>query len=91
MYTLSLVKGHLWTCKSHAFSAPRVENLSASQRFQLLSQITVVFFAYFVTDGVVMENAFELAAALILDALVLGRIIFYIFKERTDLQGGSSC
>ena len=51
-------------------------------------QITAAFFIYFVIDGVVTENVFELTAALVLDALVLARVLFYVIvKKKTRFPG----
>lgn len=51
-------------------------------------QITAVFFIYFVIDGVVTENVFELTAALVLDGLVLARVLFYVIvKKKTRFPG----
>lgn len=44
-------------------------------------QVTAVFFLFFVIDGIIKENAFELLAAMVLDALVLCRVIFYIVEK----------
>lgn len=47
-------------------------------------QITAAFFIYFVIDGVVTENVFELTAALVLDGLVLARVLFYIIIKKKN-------
>ncbi len=39
---------------------------------------------YFVIDGVVTENVFELTAALVLDGLVLARVLFYIIIKKKN-------
>lgn len=76
------------TSKWHALLVLRAVGLVECQTFGLLAQITTVFFAYFVIDGVVKDNAFELAAAMILDALVLSRVVFYmIFKRKNKIPG----
>ena len=47
-------------------------------------QVTAAFFIYFVIDGVVTENVFELTAALVLDGLVLARVLFYIIIKKKN-------
>jgi hypothetical protein len=51
-------------------------------------QITAAFFFYFVVDGIITENVFELLAAVVLDALVLARVLFYVIaKKRKEFPG----
>lgn len=51
-------------------------------------QVTAAFFLYFVVDGIVTENAFELLAAVVLDGLVLARVLFYVIaKKRKEFPG----
>ncbi len=39
-------------------------------------------------DGIITENAFELAAAVVLDGLVLARVLFYVIaKKRKEFPG----
>lgn len=39
-------------------------------------------------DGIITENVFELLAAVVLDALVLARVLFYVIaKKRREFPG----
>lgn len=39
-------------------------------------------------DGIITENVFELIAAVVLDALVLARVLFYVVaKKRKEFSG----
>ena len=44
-------------------------------------QITAGFFVYFVFDGIIKENSIELLAAMVLDALVLARVIYFMTEK----------
>ena len=46
------------------------------------AQVTAFFFLFFIVDGIVTENVFELGAALVLDALVLTRVLFYVIAKK---------
>ncbi len=45
-------------------------------------QVTAFFFVLFVLDGIITENVFELLAAVVLDALVLARVLFYVIAKK---------
>ena len=44
--------------------------------------MTALFFVLFILDGIVTENVFELLAAVVLDALVLARVLFYVITKK---------
>ena len=46
------------------------------------AQVTAGFFVIFILDGIITENVFELLAALVLDALVLARVLFYVIAKK---------
>ena len=48
----------------------------------MLAQVTAFFFVVFILDGIITENVFELLAAIVLDALVLARVLFYVIAKK---------